>query len=98
MKGYKFFLEFPDNKTKRKSGRENIGHSGNCLALATDPEFCYVSSGGIIQEGLSAVYFTPNSPVNWGGISWDYLRAKCKRISEAKAREIHPELFARLDN
>lgn len=98
MKGYKFFLEFPDNKTKRKSGRGNIGHSGNCIALATDPEFTYVRNGGIMQEGLSAIFYTRNSPVNWGSVSWDYLRENCKRISEAKAREIHPELFNRLDD
>lgn len=98
MNGYKFYLEFPDKKSKRKSGRENLGHSGNVAALATAREFTYVRNGGIIQEGLTAVYFSPNSPVNWGSVSWDYLKEKCKRISESKAREIHPALFERLDN
>ena len=97
MKGYRFYLEFPSAKAKRQSGKENAGHSGNCLALATDPEFTYVSNG-IVTEGLTAVFFTPNSPVNWGGVSWDYLQGKCKRVSEATAREIHPALFQRLDD
>lgn len=98
MNGYKFYLEFPDKKAKRQSGKENKGHSGNVAALATGKEFTYVRNGGIIQEGFTAVYFSPNSPVNWGGVSWDYLKEKCKRISEVKAREIHPALFERLDS
>lgn len=98
MKGYKFYLEFPSAKVKRKSGKANTGHSGTVIALATDPEFTYIRNGGIVTEGLAAVFLNPNSPVNWGSVSWDYLREKCKRISEAEAREIHPNLFKRLDS
>ena len=97
MNGYRFYLEFDSKAAKRKSGRENTGHTGNCLALAADREFTYIMNGGIFTEGLTAVYFSPNSPVNWSSVHWDYLREKCKRISESKAREIHPELFQRLD-
>jgi hypothetical protein len=98
MKGYKFYLEFPSTKAKRKSGKANAGHSGNCLALATERDFTYISNGGIMTEGLMAVFFTPDSPVCWSSVSWGFLKEKCKRVSEATAREIHPALFQRLDD
>jgi len=48
-------------------------------------------------EGFGALFYNPNSPVAWTGISRDYLRENCHRVSENRAREIHPELFKRLD-
>jgi hypothetical protein len=44
-----------------------------------------------------AIFDWPNSPVAGTGVSLDYLRQKCKRISEAQARTIHPVLFEWLD-
>jgi hypothetical protein len=43
------------------------------------------------------VLFHPNSPVAGTSIDVSILRERCKRISEAKARQIHPLLFERLD-
>ena len=57
----------------------------------------YWSSGTICYEAIAAVFDWPNSPVAGTGVACDYLRHKCKRISEAKARIIHPALFERLD-
>ncbi len=57
----------------------------------------YRSSGTICYEAIAAVFDWANSPVAGTGVARDYLRQKCKHISEAKARSIHPALFARLE-
>jgi hypothetical protein len=51
----------------------------------------FVSTG--MHEALGGVFDRDNSPVATTSVSVDYLREKCKRISEKMAREIHPELF-----
>ncbi len=88
MKGYRFYLTHDTPKEKRE-GSDN----GNCVAIDTD----VLEKHGSL-EGFGPVFFSPNSPVCWSGISSEYLRTKCKRISEARARKIHPELFKRLDS
>jgi hypothetical protein len=45
------------------------------------------------MDAVGAVYYTPNSPVATTGVSWEYIREKCKRIPESMAKEIHPELW-----
>jgi len=95
MKNTRFYLEFPDATAKRKSGKSNIGHSGNVIAIW--PEQYYISVEGVMFDGMSGVYSCENSPVCSGGASLGYLQSNCKRISEKLAREIHPELFVRLD-
>ena len=57
----------------------------------------YWSSGTICYEAIAAVFDWPNALVAGTGVACDYLRQKCKHISEAKARIIHPALFGRLD-
>lgn len=98
MNGVRFYLEFPDSATKKRSGRTNNGHSGNVFAA-------FISNGAHINslrdrqwEGLAAVLFEPNSPVATVTVSIDHwAHARCKRVSEALARKIHPRLFERLD-
>lgn len=97
MNGYRFYLEFSTTYRKKKSGKENKGHSGNVCAISTDKNLISARGSELMFEGLVSVFDHPNSPVNWSGASWGYLRSKCKRISEAKARQIHPVLFQRLD-
>jgi len=96
MKGYKFYLEYPNAKAKRHATRASLGdHSGNVIATWEDP---YISPrGDAVIEAFSAVYAWENSPVNFGAVSLDYLQDRCKRISEKQARAIHPALFTRLD-
>jgi hypothetical protein len=48
-------------------------------------------------EAIAGLFDRPNSPVAGTGVARDHLHQKCKRISEAKARTIHPALFERLD-
>jgi hypothetical protein len=55
------------------------------------------SSGKICYEAIAGLFDRPNSPVAGTGVALDYLRQKCMRISEAKARSIHPVLFDRLN-
>jgi hypothetical protein len=41
---------------------------------------------------------TPNSgALAVGQVAYGYLRKKCKRVPETRAREIHPELFKYLE-
>ena len=88
MNGIRFYLEFKD-KSKRRSG-------GNVVA-ALVLNGAYWSSGKLCYEAIAALFEQPDSPVAGTGVALDYLREKCKRISEAKARAIHPTLFKRLD-
>jgi len=101
MKGYRFYLEY-DSTYKKRKGQ----HSGNVFAVALRADGHFLlhldsrpSGDCWAVEGLSATFFHPNSDVSWGSadLEW-YIQKRCKRISEAKAREIHPALFERLDN
>ena len=89
MKGYTFYLEYETPADKRK-GKD----SGNVCAVFGD---WFYSHGHPMRECISAVYFHRNSATCGSSASAEYLRKNCKRISEAKARQIHPRLFAQLD-
>lgn len=91
MKDIRFYLEHDTPQNKRK----NI-HSGNVLALNTATS--WIACGERTYETISAVYFEPDSPVCGSGCTQAYLTHNCKRISETKARQIHPNLFVYLDN
>ncbi len=85
MKGVRFYEEFT-NTRKRVS-------EGNCLAVFPD----LVCPDGSC-EAIGAVYYWPDSGVASTAASWKWLRKRCKRVSEAKARQIHPQLFRRLED
>lgn len=93
MNGVRFYLEFPTDRAKHISGRDNIGHAGNVFAA-------FVCNGRAHDggyEGLGAVYDTPNSEVAGTSSSDVWLRYRAKRIPEKLARVIHPALFVRLE-
>lgn len=48
-------------------------------------------------EAVGAVFERPNSPVTSISVHCSYLFFNCKRVSEQRAREVHPELFKYLD-
>lgn len=50
-----------------------------------------------LREAVASVYAHPDSPVASCAVSLDYLRSECARISEARARRTHPQLFAYLE-
>ena len=88
MNGIRFYLEFKD-KSKRQPG-------GNVVA-ALVLNGAYWSSGKLCYEALAALFEEPNAPVAGTGVALVYLRERCKRVSEVRARAIHPALFTRLD-
>ena len=88
MKGYRFYEEF-HNAAKTDS-------EGTVVAVCSE-NGVFSSGGTPCYEGLGGVYNWPNSPVASTGVGLDYLRHCCKRISEARARMLHPALFERLD-
>jgi hypothetical protein len=95
VKGYRFFLEHGSKQNKRKGA-----HEGNVLALIDTmgdgfrPQLMGDHYG---NECIGAVLFYPDSPVCGSSTNRGYLSETCKRISEAKARSIHPNLFVTLD-
>lgn len=95
MKGYHFFLEYPSSTEAKKATRKNLGekHQGNVLALIVPLQY----DANYHMDCVCATFFYPNSTVMYGSCSREYLK-QCKRISEAQARKIHPELFKRLDS
>ena len=91
MKGYRFYLEFA-NTYKRCKNK----HCGNVVAVLLDA--CgkpLVGSTGLLDSVVGA-YDRPNSGVTASGAQREYLATRCKRISEALARSVHPALFAPL--
>jgi len=96
MKGIRFYLEYPNAAEKRKATRAELGnHSGNVIAVFEGTEA--IGSNGPQVDALAALFNRPNSPVMGSAVSLEFIQEKTKRISEAQAREIHPELFIRLD-
>lgn len=97
MKGIRFYLEYPNQAEKRKATRADLGnHSGIVIATLEGTE--QVTKDGPVIDALSGLSDRPNAPVAGGVVSLEYLRERAKRISEGQAREIHPELFRRLDS
>lgn len=96
MKGYRFYEEL-ENKNRKDEKSD-----GNVFALFLDPDtnrpLTYWNGKEYMYEGMGAVFFHSNSAVCITGASPEYLRENCRRISEEKAREIHPRLFQRLDD
>src|SRR5258708_16009167 len=88
MNGIRFYEEFRDKSKAQSAGTVVAALVCNGSYWSTD-KVCY--------EAICGLYEQSNSVVCGGGVSLDYLRARCKRISEIKARTIHPSLFERLD-
>ena len=97
MKGIRFYLEYPNQAEKRKATRGNLGnHEGNVIATLDGTEV--ITKHGPQVDALAALFDRPDSPVAGTAVSVEYLQERGKRISEAQARKIHPELFRRLDD
>ena len=88
MSGICFYQEFSDRAKRRSAGT---------IIAALVCNGIYWSGGKICYEAIAALFEQPNSSVAGTGVAREYLRQKCRRISETKARTIHPVLFARLD-
>lgn len=92
MKGYRFYKEYNSPQDKRKDKP-----TGNVFAALTDAKYTHIRDGALFREGFGAIYFEPNSPCVFASAQVDWLRDRCKRISEAEARQIHPRLFERIE-
>jgi hypothetical protein len=88
MNGIRFYEEFTD-KSKRKPG--------GTVVAALVLNRTYLSNEKVCYEAIAGLFDQPNSPVAGTGVALDYLRQRCRRISEIKARVIHPALFQRSD-
>lgn len=98
MKGFRFYLEYPNKQEKQKATRKKTGnHSGNCIALCVDPMEYWINNDNTMVEAFTAVYDRKNSPCCFSSTSIEYLNENCKRISEQQARVIHPNLFERIE-
>ena len=105
MKGVRFYLEYPDKTEKNKATRKNLGdnHMGNVIAVLYENTYPTVrwENGKKLStwnyDAIAGLFRKQNSPVATTGVNPTYLWECCMRISEEKAREIHPELFKILD-
>ena len=93
MKGYRFYLEFDSTADKRKGVAR-----GKCMAvlLGKDGKPLRQSDPKMV-ECIAGVYDQHDSVCGGTSASRDYLRKNCKRVSENKAREIHPSLLKYLE-
>ncbi len=89
MKDHSFYLEYPTPRDKRKK-------TGNPTVLIRIGEPFY--SGEMCYSCWSSVIEGNRVLSGSGNVSVGYLRSHCTRVSEAKAREIHPEIFNTYDN
>jgi hypothetical protein len=91
MRGFRFFEEYT-NGTREQS-------AGNVIAIHLTGD-SFVKEGEICFTALCAYPddCQPNSPVLARLCSAEYLGRQCRRVSEARARLVHPKLFEYLDS
>lgn len=96
MKQIRFYLEFPSPAAKR---RGTVADScGTVFAMLLDIHNHPLITPSHCAEGLGAVFDRRNSPVaSTAAHVRKHLARLCKRIPEAKARQVHPALFTWLD-
>lgn len=109
MKGVHFYEVLL--KKDRTRGHKGDERSGNCCAVFYgqrhwEPRkvFSGPNKGLIVHEaiyeGVGCVQHEdvgPNLPVASTAISMGYIDSKCRRVTEQRAREIHPALFQWLE-
>jgi len=53
---FKFYLEYPDAKSKRKATRKNLGHhTGNCVAIVKGTKRVSAFPNDLDNDGIGAV-------------------------------------------
>jgi hypothetical protein len=90
MKGIRFYKEL---KNKNRKSEESLG-----TVVAVFYESHWISNGKILFDAIGGVFSQANSPVTSIGVAQLYLTENCRRISEKRAREVHPALFEYLDD
>ena len=97
MKGYRFYAEYESKKARRTGTPEPQNVVAVFLDEDNHPIYHRDNHGDYFYEGVSAVFSTPNSAVCGGSAHDEYIAKTCKRVSEAAARKIHPQLFQHLE-
>lgn len=95
MKGIRFYQEFANKSKTKPTGNVIAALAGRVTGAAGNGIF--FSGGVACYEAVAGLFDDPNSPVASTAVAVDVLREKCKRVSEAKARQVHPNLFEYLD-
>jgi hypothetical protein len=93
MKGVRFYLEFR-NQVAKIYGKNHLG----CVVAMRTSQWLAPINGNAWFTAVGGEGTAPNGEVTETTRSQYYLEIYCKRISEARAREIHPCLFEYLDN
>ena len=90
MHGYTFFEEYRDEAM--------LASSGNVIAVDLGAG-SFVQPGGVCYRAVvpRRDHDLPNSPVTVSLFNAEYLGARCRRVSEDRARRIHPRLFEFLE-
>lgn len=91
MRGYRFFEEYRDEQR-----RDSVG-SVIAIDVGNGP---FVQEGGVCYRAVCANQDDPvrKGPVHMVLFNAEYLGSHCRRISEHKARELHPEIFTFLES
>jgi hypothetical protein len=92
MHGYRFFEEYRDE------GRKDSLNSVVAIDVGRGP---FVQEGGVCYRAVCTD--REKSDVGQRGVRMvlfnaEYLGTHCKRISEQRARELHPEVFSFLES
>jgi hypothetical protein len=89
MTGIRFYEVFNDTTKREPAGK----------AIAVFPYLWRDGSGGQgrLYYSVIGLAHRPNPPVLTTTVAESYLRSKCRRVSESRARRIHPNLFRYLE-
>lgn len=100
MKGYRFYANY-DSAAHRR--RDTVAHRStlrttpdpakNCIAVYLDDDGRPLWGGDNTMECAASIFADENSDVCTSGVGSRFLMERCRRISEAEARRIHPRMF-----
>lgn len=104
MKGYRFYAAYSSKLHRRMDTTprhvRKVGPTpnpaANAIAVFLDDDGRELFNGES-YDCFAGIFDHPDSDVATSGVSPEYLRERCRRISEQEARRIHPRLFQRLD-
>lgn len=108
MKGNRFYADYSSKAHKRRDAmsprhkrREGPTPAPAANVIAVDVEggrIPYrIQRDRAVADCTAALFDTPDSDVTGTSVDASYLMERCRRISEAEARRIHPRMFEYLE-
>ena len=108
MKGYRFYAVMPTERNS-KSASKKYPHfpftrakimEAHARGVRTE---CFALDASCLKfpvkpGGAGETFDGQFGSVAWCSVDWDWLRARCVRVSEEQARTLHPELFRYLES